>query len=186
MAILKSLREEQIQALTALLSLNDNTTTISNAASSSTIPTWKVLIMDKLAQDVLATSLRVQDLRDQGVTLHMFVLGFGLKSDSPSLTSSYFPSRQLHSDRPALPDVPAVYFVSPTLANIQRITTDLQKGLYASSYINFTSALSRPLLEEFAETVAKDGTVEGVQQVSGSMVETSRELDHSFVEQLGL
>lgn len=28
---------------------------------------------------------------------------------------------QLHSPRPPLSDVPAIYFVSPTLANIQRI-----------------------------------------------------------------
>lgn len=61
--------------------------------------------------------------------------------------------------------MPAVYFVSPTQVNIQRIAADLQKGLYASSYINFTSALSRPLMEEFAETVARDGSVEGVEQV---------------------
>lgn len=72
---------------------------------------------------------------------------------------------QLHADRPSLPDVPAVYFVSPTSANIQRIASDLRKGLYASTYINFTSALPKHLLEEFAETVAKDGTVEGVEQV---------------------
>jgi hypothetical protein len=32
---------------------------------------WKVLILDELSKDILATSLRVQDLREQGVTLHM-------------------------------------------------------------------------------------------------------------------
>lgn len=32
---------------------------------------WKVLILDDASQDVLATTLRVQDLREQGVTLHM-------------------------------------------------------------------------------------------------------------------
>lgn len=73
--------------------------------------------------------------------------------------------RQLHAERPSLPDVPAIYFVAPTQSNIRRIALDLQKGLYASSYVNFTSALSRGLLEEFAETIAKDGTVEGVEQV---------------------
>ena len=62
--------------------------------------------------------------------------------------------------------MPAIYFVAPTQSNIRRIAQDLQKGLYASTYVNFTSALSRGLLEEFAETVAKDGTVEGVEQAS--------------------
>ncbi|KAK4050541.1 Vesicle trafficking between the ER and Golgi [Microbotryomycetes sp. JL221] len=146
----KTLRDHQVAALTSLLSLNNSSGALTNGSTSSSsttsippIPTWKVLIMDKIAQDVMATSLRVQDLRDQGVTLHM----------------------QLHSDRPSLPDVPAVYFCAPTQANVRRIAADLQKGLYASTYVNFTSSLSRSLLEEFAETVARDGTVEGVEQV---------------------
>ncbi|GAA5898805.1 hypothetical protein JCM6882_004003 [Rhodosporidiobolus microsporus] len=146
-----TLRDKQVALLHSLLSLNSPSSSSSAPTAHtshaslqpSSLPTWKVLVMDKVAQDVLATSLRVQDLRDAGVTLHM----------------------QLHSDRPSLPDVPAIYFVSPTSANIQRIAADLRKGLYASTYVNFTSALPRPLLEEFAETVAKDGTVEGVEQV---------------------
>ncbi|GAA5863318.1 hypothetical protein JCM1840_007483 [Sporobolomyces johnsonii] len=144
-----TLRDRQIAAISSLLSLNSTSPSSSSSSSAappsspSTLPTWKVLVMDKVAQDVMATSLRVQDLRDKGVTLHM----------------------QLHSDRPALPDVPAIYFVSPSSTNIQRIAADLRKGLYASTYVNFTSALSRALLEEFAESVARDGTVEGVEQV---------------------
>ncbi|GAA6021873.1 hypothetical protein JCM10207_004526 [Rhodosporidiobolus poonsookiae] len=141
-----TLRDKQVAALSSLLSLNSAPPTASSTshlAQPSQLPTWKVLVMDKAGQDILATSLRVQDLRDAGVTLHM----------------------QLHSDRPSLPDVPAIYFVSPTSANLQRIAADLRKGLYASTYVNFTSALPRALLEEFAETVAKDGTVEGVEQV---------------------
>ncbi|CAO1614546.1 unnamed protein product [Parajaminaea phylloscopi] len=106
-------------------------------------PSWKVLILDKTSQDILATSLRVQDLRDNGVTLHM----------------------QLQSERPPLPDVPAVYFVSPTADNIKRICQDLSNGLYESYYINFTSSLPRPLLEDFASQVARDGTADQVQQV---------------------
>ncbi|GAA6043738.1 hypothetical protein JCM8097_000502 [Rhodosporidiobolus ruineniae] len=141
-----TLRDAQVSALTSLLALNQAPPTThpsSSAVAPAQLPTWKVLVLDKVAQDVIATSLRVQDLRDNGVTLHM----------------------QLHSDRPSLPDVPAIYFVSPTSANIQRIAADLRKGLYASTYVSFTSALPRVLLEEFAETVARDGTVEGVEQV---------------------
>jgi hypothetical protein len=36
-------------------------------------PVWKVLVLDQRTQDVLATILRVQDLRDVGVTLHVCV-----------------------------------------------------------------------------------------------------------------
>lgn len=99
--------------------------------------------MDKVSKDILATSLRVQDLRENGVTLHM----------------------QLHSDRPPLPDVPAVYFVSPTSQNVQRIAQDMKRMLYESFYVNFTSTVPKPVMEEFASLVAADGTGQLVQQV---------------------
>lgn len=74
--------------------------------------------------------------------------------------------RQLHSLRPPLPDVPAVYFVSPTLANIRRIAEDLDKSLYESFHLNFVEPLPRALLEELAAAVARGGTGESVEQVS--------------------
>ncbi|GAA5913401.1 syntaxin-binding protein [Sporobolomyces salmoneus] len=159
---MSTLRDRQIQQLNSLLSL-DNPSSNSNSSSSSSsisfppshsqngagLPTWKVLVMDKIAQDVLATSLRVQDLRDQGVTLHM----------------------QLHSDRPPLPDVPSIYFISPTSSNLSRIASDLRKNLYATTYINFTSTLPRQLLETFAEEVARDGTQDKVEMVMDQHLE---------------
>lgn len=109
-----TLFESQTNALLTLLNLNQPPPTASSSAGPFPRPSspsstfdenaqaplvWKVLILDDLSKDILATSLRVQDLREQGVTLHM----------------------QLHSNRPPLADVPAVYFVSPTIANIRRI-----------------------------------------------------------------
>ena len=73
---------------------------------------------------------------------------------------------QLHSNRPPLPDVPAVYFVSPNLTNVRRIAQDLEKGLYESYHLNFVEPLPRALLEELAAAVARDGTGELVEQVS--------------------
>lgn len=72
---------------------------------------------------------------------------------------------QLHSMRPPLPDVPAVYFVAPTLANIRRISEDLDKCLYESFHLNFVEPLPRALLEELAASVAASGTGESVEQV---------------------
>ncbi|CAG7852025.1 SubName: Full=Related to SLY1 protein {ECO:0000313/EMBL:CCA75728.1} [Serendipita indica DSM 11827] len=112
-----------------------------NAPSGPTV--WKVLILDNRSKDVLATVLRVQDLRDVGVTLHV----------------------QLHTTRPALPDVPAIYFVSPTLQNIKRIAEDLNAGLYESYHLSFIEPLPRALLEELASLVARDGTSESIEQV---------------------
>ncbi|KAM5531712.1 hypothetical protein V8D89_014632 [Ganoderma adspersum] len=151
-----TLQDAQTNALLTLLNLNNSLEPSSNApqpsgksaaslkvASSSGPPVWKVLVLDQYTKDVLATVLRVQDLRDVGVTLHV----------------------QLHSNRPPLPDVPAVYFVSPNLANVRRIAQDLEKGLYESYHLNFVEPLPRALLEELAAVVARDGTGELVEQV---------------------
>ncbi|KAJ8084604.1 Vesicle trafficking between the ER and Golgi [Marasmius tenuissimus] len=151
-----TLQQSQTNALLVLLNLNnpsDNTSTASPLTSgkaSSAIaippsgpPVFKILVLDQQTKDVLATVLRVQDLRDVGVTLHV----------------------QLHSTRPPLPDVPAVYFVSPTLANVRRIAEDLRKNLYESYHVNFVEPLPRHLLEELAASVAQDGTEEFIEQV---------------------
>lgn len=82
-----TLLDSQTNALLTLLNLNQ--APAANAGSSVAGPfprpatpsttfdessqplVWKVLILDDLSKDILATSLRVQDLREQGVTLHM-------------------------------------------------------------------------------------------------------------------
>lgn len=64
--------------------------------------------------------------------------------------SAHVECRQLHAARPPLSDVPAVYFVSPSRANIQRISEDVANGLYSSYHLSFTSTVPKPLLEEFA------------------------------------
>ncbi|GAA98105.1 uncharacterized protein L969DRAFT_102218 [Mixia osmundae IAM 14324] len=155
-----TLRDKQVSSLVSLLNFNAtqagaaavngsyaNSAHVNGLVNGSTpgnpLPVWKILILDSRSQDVLATTLKVSDLRDNGVTLHL----------------------QLHADRPALPDVPAVYFVMPTRENVLRIAEDLKRNLYESFYINFTSSLPRGLLEEFANQVALSGTVDLVEQV---------------------
>ncbi|KAF8628263.1 hypothetical protein AX15_004034 [Amanita polypyramis BW_CC] len=150
-----SLQQAQTAAILTLLNLNNpvdaskdvatiaKSTVASKAQPISGPPVWKILVLDQRTKDILATVLRVQDLRDIGVTLHV----------------------QLHSIRPPLPDVPAVYFVSPTLANINRIAEDLRKGLYESFHFNFVEPLPRALLEELAAFVAQDGTGDLTEQV---------------------
>ncbi|KIK82446.1 hypothetical protein PAXRUDRAFT_832198 [Paxillus rubicundulus Ve08.2h10] len=154
-----TLQKAQTDALLALLNLNSTpeTTGLSGVSVpakswgaakvptgiSNTPPVWKVLVLDQQTKDVLATVLRVQDLRDVGVTLHV----------------------QLHSLRPPLQDVPAIYFVAPTLVNIRRIAEDLDKCLYESFHLNFVEPLPRALLEELAASVASTGTGDLVEQV---------------------
>ncbi|KAH9486371.1 Protein sly1 [Psilocybe cubensis] len=152
-SVVSTLQHAQTTALLNLLNLNQPVEAPSAHSGKgapgfktppvSGPPVWKILVLDQQTKDVLATVLRVQDLRDAGVTLHV----------------------QLHSLRPPLPDVPAVYFVSPTLTNIKRIAQDLQKSLYESFHLNFVEPLPRALLEELAASVAQDGTGELVEQV---------------------
>ena len=61
--------------------------------------------------------------------------------------------------------MPAIYFISPTAANIRRVALDAQQGLYDSIHLNFTSALPRPLMEDLAGQLAASGSGELVEQV---------------------
>lgn len=163
------MQQAQTAALLSLLNLNNpveaqNETSKSGSGFKtpppSGPPVWKILVLDQHTKDVLATVLRVQDLRDVGVTLHVCV-----SSSCLPATFSERICRQLHSRRPPLQDVPAVYFVSPTLANITRIAEDLEKSLYESFHLNFVEPLPRALLEELASSVAQSGSGELVGQV---------------------
>lgn len=73
--------------------------------------------------------------------------------------------RHLNSQRHQIPDVPVVYFIEPTAANLQIISSDLSRSLYADAYINFLYSISRPLMEDFAAQIASSGTSEGIAQV---------------------
>lgn len=73
--------------------------------------------------------------------------------------------RPISSKRAAIPDVPVLYIVEPTTANLEAISSDLQKGLYSSAYVNFLTSISRPLLEDFAAQVASAGTSESIEQI---------------------
>ncbi|KAG9480953.1 hypothetical protein GDO78_010295, partial [Eleutherodactylus coqui] len=103
-------------------------------------PVWKVLIYDRFGQDIISPLLSVKELRDMGVTLHLL----------------------LHSDRDAIPDVPAIYFVMPTEENVDRICQDLRTQLYESYYLNFISAISRSKLEDIASAALTANTVSHV------------------------
>ena len=79
-----TLQQAQTAALLALLNLNapsdpvqrpgtpsSKVTSALKVPAATGPPVWKVLVLDQQTKDVLATVLRVQDLRDVGVTLHV-------------------------------------------------------------------------------------------------------------------
>ncbi|KAF2193487.1 putative Golgi transport protein Sly1 [Zopfia rhizophila CBS 207.26] len=146
-----TLRDRQIASIKRILNLNsekqladsdhDNVNDV--LLSESGEPTWKVLVFDDLGRDVISSILRVNDLRTFGVTIHL----------------------SLSSTRHPIPDVPVVYLVEPTTANLQTITSDLARNLYSPAYINFLSSIPRPLLEDFAAQIAASGTQEHLAQI---------------------
>lgn len=84
-----------------------------------------------------------------------------------SLTRSTakFVFRNINAHRHPIPDVPVLYLLEPTAANLKLINSDLAKSLYADAYINFLSSISRPLMEDFASQIAESGTAESVSQM---------------------
>lgn len=86
-----SLRQLQKKALLKLLNLNQEEDEEDSQPNdllpevTSGEPVWKFLVFDKLGQDIISSVLRVSDLREAGVTVHM----------------------QLKADRQQMEDVPA-------------------------------------------------------------------------------
>lgn len=104
---------------------------------------WKVLVLDVKSTAIISSVLRVNDLLKAGVTVHSLI----------------------QQRRAPLPDVPAVYFVSPTEENVNLIVEDLKEDKYSEFYVNFTSTLSRELLEDFAKRVSFTGKSDKIKQV---------------------
>lgn len=113
------------------------------------IQRWKVLILDSYTKHLLQPLLNVGDLRALGVTLIMFVF----------ICLTQFFCRNVKDIRQSIPDAPAIYFVQPTKENIDVLCKDCAQDLYETSYVNFASSISRPLLEDMAkQLVASEST----------------------------
>ncbi|KAJ2850185.1 Vesicle trafficking between the ER and Golgi [Coemansia brasiliensis] len=138
-----------VASLVRMLHLNADPQSTSNHSvdvlnkSNAEVPIWKVLIFDSFCRDIVSTVLRVNDLRDNGVTVHML----------------------MEAQRSPIPDVPAIYFTQPTPENIKHISNDIARDLYDLYYVNFSSSLPRTLLEEFAIQTTASGTSHQVAQI---------------------
>ncbi|PQE23385.1 hypothetical protein CJF32_00009395 [Rutstroemia sp. NJR-2017a WRK4] len=159
-----SLRDRQIRSIERMLNLNHDSPETANGHDQNSHnglpvpsvpilnedgePIWKVLVFDDLGRDVISSVLRVSDLRTWGVTMH-------ISADQV---------RHIAANRHPIPDVPVLYLVEPTAANLQGITNDLSRGLYSPAYINFLSSIPRALLEDFAKQTAETGTSEHIAQ----------------------
>ncbi|KTW28144.1 hypothetical protein T552_02003 [Pneumocystis carinii B80] len=145
---IKTLYDAQMESLIKVLKLNvedkkEETGDYEESGGLTEEIIWKILIFDKFGQDIISTVLKVNDLRDHGVTVFM----------------------QLMSERQPIMGVPAIYFIEPTLENIQKISRDLSNNLYDTIYVNFLSSIPRSLLEDFASITSSQNTTEMVSQV---------------------
>jgi len=129
-------------------SINNSATNTNNNNSNNSNP-WKILIYDKHTRAIISPLLSVSQLRAQGVTLHLL----------------------LHSDREAIPDVPAVYFVQPTQENLSLIARDCSKHLYQCTHLHFSTRMERPVMEEFARLVVNTGGLDNIASVHDQFVE---------------
>ena len=110
--------------------------------NNGSAPMWKVLVYDSIGQSILAPIFSVKELRELGVTLHI----------------------ALHSERDAVPDVPAVYFCLPSEENLERINRDLESGLYGRFFFNFISPIPRQKLEDLATFALQNNVVAQVRK----------------------
>ncbi|XP_023170724.2 protein sly1 homolog isoform X2 [Drosophila hydei] len=106
-------------------------------------PVWKILIYDRVGQDIISPIISIKELRELGVTLHV----------------------QLHSDRDSIPDVPAVYFCLPTDENLDRIQQDFSNGLYDIYHLNFLAPITRSKIENLAAAALHAGCVANIHRV---------------------
>jgi hypothetical protein len=148
-----SLKASQLSAVNCMLSLNDDSASPNNGPYATTTTTttttssfsmenysnqWKILIYDAPCRSIISPLLSVSQLRQRGVTLHLLI----------------------SADREPIPDVPAVYFVEPTRANLQIIAQDCANRLYSKVHINFVNKLDRSLMEEFGKLIVQNNCLD--------------------------
>nr|CAI5845744.1 unnamed protein product [Callosobruchus analis] len=137
-----------------MLNLNQPLTKFNSAE-----PVWKILVYDRIGQDIISPLISIKELRAQGVTLFV----------------------QLHSDRDPIPEVPAVYFCAPTEENIDRISQDFQRGTYDIYHLNFISPISRQKLEDLASSAIAANCVANIHKVFDQYVNFITLEDDLFV-----
>ncbi|TBU00733.1 transport protein Sec1 [Hamiltosporidium magnivora] len=104
---------------------------------------WKVLILDKKTHEIISPLLKINELRECGVTSHFM----------------------LKSNRNRISDTPAIYFVEGNKENVEIIINDIQKGLYVGFYLNFVNSIDRRTLETLAFELSKKGVAFQVKSV---------------------
>jgi hypothetical protein len=94
--------------LERMLDLNSSPEELQSRLIEKPELTWRVLVLDDFASDLIASLFHIGDLRLHNITL-----------DLP-----------LHGNRDPLPLVTAIYMFLPTPENIKRVIADLKGKVY--------------------------------------------------------
>ncbi|PON78486.1 Sec1-like protein [Trema orientale] len=140
-----NLRQRQTECIIRMLNMNQPV----NSSGTANEEVYKILIYDKFCQNILSPLIHVKDLRKHGVTLYFLI----------------------DKDRKPVLDVPAVYFVQPSSANVQRIIADASRSLYDTFHLNFSSSIPRPLLEDLALGTLNSDSISRISKVHDQYLE---------------
>eukprot|EP00347_Sterkiella_histriomuscorum_P002792 403366783 len=111
------------------------------------ILTFKVLIYDQQASNILANIMKVGALRDCNITLHL----------------------NINSKREQIPDLPAIYLLyEPSEENFKKIANDALNGLYDYFFINFMKPVQPEQLDQFAIEMVKANSAHKICRLSFS------------------
>eukprot|EP01024_Parvocaulis_polyphysoides_P032988 TRINITY_DN29445_c0_g1_i1.p2 TRINITY_DN29445_c0_g1~~TRINITY_DN29445_c0_g1_i1.p2 ORF type:complete len:209 (-),score=24.41 TRINITY_DN29445_c0_g1_i1:97-723(-) len=137
-----NVRQKQKDAVIRVLNLTGSNTS-STQSSSKDSESYKVLILDSFTKDIIAPLMRVNDLRQHGVTLHLM----------------------LESERERIPETAVVYLVQGNEISVKSILKDAENGLYDQIYVNFSFQLPRALLEQLAQGCVKINQVQKFKKI---------------------
>ena len=123
---------------------------------------WKVLILDQFSRNVISPVLTVGDLRRLGVTLTL----------------------SLEAKRDPIPDVPAVYFVKPSVEMASTLANDISSGLYDLVHLHWSSPCPRDVLEQLAKACFEAGCAKRIASVWDTYMAYTCLKDRLFVSNL--
>lgn len=94
---------------------------------------WKVLVMDQLATRIISAACKMHDVMAEGITI----------------------VEDIFKEREPLPQMDAVYFISPIPATINRLIGDFEgrsEPLYRAAHIFFTQACDDEIFESLSKS----------------------------------
>ncbi|CAH1761886.1 7693_t:CDS:2 [Entrophospora sp. SA101] len=167
-----TLRDQQTNAISSMLNLNikpDPTITTASSdnlllSSNNSEPVWKVLIFDEFGRDVISSVLKVNDLRDNGVT-----------DLAKNLYETYYINFLTTIPRPLLEEFATITYQNNTSNLIAQVYDQYlnfivtEPNLFSLNQPNIYYTLNDPTAAETAIEEAIDRTVTALFSVLATM-----------------